>query len=77
MSNLTQAERDALPESKFADPKNRKFPLLDCSDFDDAWGLAGHAEDPEAVRKRILEMGADLSCPLSPEIGRASCRERV
>jgi hypothetical protein len=66
MSNLTQKERDELPESKFADPKNRKFPILDCSDFDDAWGLAGHAEDPEAVRKRILEMGADLSCPLSP-----------
>ncbi len=66
MSNLTQKERDELPESKFADPKNRKFPILDCSDFEDAWGLAGHAEDPEAVRKRILEMGADLSCPLTP-----------
>ncbi len=66
MSNLTQKERDELPESKFADPKNRKFPILDCSDFEDAWGLAGHAQDPEAVRKRILEMGADLSCPLTP-----------
>jgi hypothetical protein len=75
MSNLTQSEdpdaltgkeRDELPESKFADPKNRKFPILDCSDFEDAWGLAGHAEDPEAVRKRILEMGAELSCSLTP-----------
>lgn len=66
MSNLTQKERDELPEFKFADPKNRKFLILDCSDFEDAWGLAGHAEDPQAVRKRILEMGADFSCPLSP-----------
>lgn len=66
MSNLNQTERDELPASRFADPKNRKFPILDCSDFEDAWNLAGHADDPEAVRKRIMEMGADLSCPLSP-----------
>ncbi len=33
MSNLSQAEREALPESKFADPKHRKFPILDCSDL--------------------------------------------
>ncbi len=56
MSDLTQDERAALPESDFADPQHRKFPIVDANDVQDAWNLAGHAEHPDAVRRRIIQI---------------------
>lgn len=49
-------DRDKLPDSDFADPANRKFPIVTPSDVSDAAGLAGHASDPAAVRSRIVSI---------------------
>lgn len=49
-------DRDKLPDSDFADPKNRKYPIVSPSDVSDAAGLAGHAADPTAVRQRIISI---------------------
>lgn len=54
MSTLTQAQRDALPLSDFASPNDRKFPIVDQSDVDAAASLIGKADDPEAVKTRII-----------------------
>lgn len=45
-------DRDKLPDSDFAGP-HRSFPIVTQSDVSDALGLAGHADDPDAVRARI------------------------
>jgi len=45
-------DRDKLPDSDFAGP-HRSFPIVNQSDVSDALGLAGHADDPDAVRARI------------------------
>lgn len=54
MSTLTTAQRDALPLSDFASPNDRKFPILDQSDVAAAASLLGKADDPEAVKMRII-----------------------
>jgi len=51
-----KARRDyfkAHPEN-FADPGNQGYPIRDKSDVGDAWGLAGHADNPDAVRRKII-----------------------
>ena len=45
-------DRDKLGESDFAGP-HRSFPIVNQSDVSDALRLAGHADDPDAVRARI------------------------
>jgi hypothetical protein len=49
-------DRDKLPESAFADPKNRKYPIVSPKDVADAAGLVGHAENPGAVKDRIISI---------------------
>lgn len=59
----TQAVRDEYFQShpgNFADRENKAFPIRDASDVADAWGLAGHAADPAAVRAKIKEIAARL-----------------
>ena len=46
------------PEN-FAGP-NGSFPIRDSSDVGDAWGLAGHADNPDAVRAKIKKIAARL-----------------
>lgn len=60
MSKLTQAERDKLPLSSFADPEHRKYPILDQSDVDAAAHLVGKASDPEKVKRRIIAIAKRL-----------------
>lgn len=48
-------DRDKLSESDFAGP-HRSFPIVTQSDVSDALHLAGHADDPAAVRARIHEI---------------------
>lgn len=36
------------------------FPIKDASDVGDAWGLAGHAADPDAVRRKIIAIAKRL-----------------
>src|SRR5258708_1070122 len=42
----------------FAGPKDT-FPLKDASDVADAWGLAGHADNPDEVRANIKRWAKD------------------
>lgn len=58
----TQAAREAYHKShpeNFAGP-DMSFPIKDGSDIDDAWRLAGHAADPEAVRAKIKAIATRL-----------------
>ena len=49
---LTQAARDALPASAFADPKNRRFPMHDKSHARFAVAMKKHAGSAK-VKKKI------------------------
>lgn len=51
---IAKKERDALSSSDFGDPKNRKFPIRNQKDLDSAAHLVGRADNPEAVKKRII-----------------------
>jgi hypothetical protein len=58
----TAATRAAYYKSNpenFAGP-DRSFPIRDASDVGDAWGLAGHADDPDAVRAKIKSIAKRL-----------------
>jgi hypothetical protein len=46
------------PEN-FAGPDG-SFPIKDRSDVGDAWGLAGHADNPDAVRRKIIAIAKRL-----------------
>jgi hypothetical protein len=58
----TAAKREAYhkehPEN-FAGPDGT-YPIEDASDVGDAWGLAGHAADPDAVRSKIKSIAKRL-----------------
>lgn len=58
----TQASREAYhkehPEN-FAGP-DMSYPIKDGSDVGDAWGLAGHADNPDAVRAKIKSIAKRL-----------------
>jgi len=60
LSLLTTALRRLVRAPEFADPDyagpHKSFPIKGPADVKDAWDLAGHAEDPEAVRRRILDI---------------------
>lgn len=50
MSKLTTAERNALPSSDFADPKDRKFPIEDANHRKAAFGrIAQHTSGKRKV----------------------------
>lgn len=59
----TQATRDEYfkthPE-RFADRKNKAYPIRDASDVEDAWDLAGHADNPDEVRANIKRIAKDM-----------------
>lgn len=48
-------ERKDMSESDFAGP-HRSFPIEDQSDLDNAAHLVGRAKDPEAVKRKIMEI---------------------
>lgn len=58
----TQASREAYHKERpwaFAGP-DLSFPIRDGSDVGDAWGLAGHADNPDAVRAKIKSIAKRL-----------------
>jgi hypothetical protein len=55
---LKAAYHKTHPEN-FAGPA-LSFPIKDASDVGDAWGLAGHAADPDAVRTKIKSIAKRL-----------------
>lgn len=60
MSSLTKKQRDDLPASAFGDPTGRKFPILDQDDLDSAASLIGKADNPNAVKARIITIANRL-----------------
>lgn len=64
--SISQKERDALPDSDFAGP-HESFPIRNQHDVDSAAKLIGHADDPEAVKRKIIEIAKrkGLSLPES------------
>lgn len=76
----TQAAREAYhkesPEN-FAGP-DMSFPIRDGSDVADAWGLAGHAADPDAVRNKIKAIAKRLGLESSlPDTAKEDSKERA
>lgn len=76
----TQAAREAYhkesPEN-FAGP-DMSFPIRDGSDVADAWGLAGHAADPNAVRSKIKAIAKRLGLESSlPDTAKEDSKERA
>ncbi|EPZ47642.1 XkdF-like putative serine protease domain-containing protein [Alicyclobacillus acidoterrestris] len=51
----SQKERNSMSEEDFAGP-HRSFPIKDQEDVDNAARLIGHAKDPDAVKRRIIEI---------------------
>ena len=64
--SISQKERDALPDSDFAGP-HESFPIRNQHDVDSAAKLIGHADDPDAVKRKIIEIAKrkGLSLPES------------
>lgn len=54
MSNLSAADRRALPVSSFGDPQRRLFPIIDQDDVISAGHLIGKAHDVPGVKARII-----------------------
>lgn len=48
MARLTTAERNALPDSAFADPKHRRFPMED-ADHREAAEMDAHSAHDKAL----------------------------
>lgn len=62
MAKWTAAKRKKYLEEhpeNFAGPDG-SYPIEDASDVGDAWGLAGHAADPDAVRTKIKSIAKRL-----------------
>lgn len=69
-----QAYHKEHPEN-FAGP-DMSFPIKDGSDVEDAWNLAGHADDPEAVRAKIKAIAKRLGLQDSlPKTAKAKAKE--
>ena len=51
----TKKELKDVPAEDFAGP-DKSFPIIVRKDVADAWDLAGHADDPDAVREKIKEI---------------------
>ena len=51
---ISSAERDKMPASDFGDPAKRAFPVQTQEDLKNAADLIGHADDPAAVKRKLL-----------------------
>lgn len=63
MSNLTQKQRDALPDSAFCGP-NRTYPIIDAADVASAAHLIGKAENPDAVKACVIRKAKARNWPI-------------
>ena len=53
--HYSKADRAKIPQEDFAGP-DRTFPIVTPEDVHDAADLHGHAADPEAVKKKVIEI---------------------
>lgn len=54
----SMTERKKMDRSEFGDPKNMAFPVKTQEDLNNAARLIGHAQDPSAVKKRLMSIAA-------------------
>lgn len=52
--DFSTKKRADLDPSNFGDPSKRAFPCLNQEDLDNAARLIGHADNPDAVKKRLI-----------------------
>lgn len=52
--DFSTKKRTSMDLSNFGDPSKRAFPVLNQSDLDNAARLIGHADNPAAVKKRLI-----------------------
>lgn len=62
----SEAERDAIPAEDFGDPANKLFPVRTQQELRQAYEELAHAEDPTAVKARILEIAARKGLKVEP-----------
>ena len=76
--SITQAERDRVPPEDFAGP-HESFPIRNQADVDNAARLIGHADDPEAVKRRIIAIAKrkGLRIPEAWQAGKSEDRMEV
>lgn len=75
----TSEERKKLAEGaikgEFAGP-NRSFPIASCEDVADAWRLAGHADNPDEIRRNIIKIAKKYGwVDCLPETAKAWAKE--
>jgi hypothetical protein len=79
MAKWTAAKRKKYLEEhpeNFAGPDG-SYPIEDASDVGDAWGLAGHAADPDAVRAKIKSIAKRLGLESGlPDTAKEDNKER-
>lgn len=51
--HYTDKDREKIPDADFAGP-DKSFPIVTQADVHDAARLIGHADDPEAVKRRVI-----------------------
>ncbi len=51
--DYSQKERDNMDDSDFGDPEKQAFPVKSQQDLENAARLIGHADNPDAVKKRL------------------------
>lgn len=75
---ISQKERDSVPEEDFAGP-HQSFPIRNQDDVNSAARLIGHADDPEAVKRKIIAIAKrkGLSLPDSWQEDKKDEGERV
>jgi hypothetical protein len=75
---ISQKERDTVPDEDFAGP-HQSFPIRNQGDVDSAARLIGHADDPEAVKSKIIAIAKKkgLSIPDSWQSDKKDETERV
>lgn len=79
MSTSTPKERRSMPLAAFGDPERRLFPILDQSDVDAAARLIGKAQNPAAVKRRIIAIAKrkGFSIPDAWQSGEEAGKRRI
>lgn len=78
--DFSTKKRADMDLSNFGDPEKRAFPVLNQDDLDNAARLIGHADNPEAVKQRLIAIAKrkGLSLPDSwKEDGKESTSESI
>ena len=62
--HYTDKDREKISDEDFGDPANKKYPIVTSQDVIDASKLIGHADNPDAVKARIIAIAKRKNFPL-------------